>query len=133
MIKDSHVYKQHMHIKYDEMMEILVNICKATNLYHAKIHIQNMTKHIVHHSSSKGPFSPAIRVNTVSYKNCKETSHVYVLLAPHHSHIIVSTNVLPIYNDSSKVGEYSMPDGQWSNTSWQNTHKVYHASTDAEW
>jgi hypothetical protein len=54
-----------MYTKYDEMMEILVYICKATNLYHAKIHIQNMTKHIIHHSSSKVPLSPAIRVNTV--------------------------------------------------------------------
>ena len=101
-----------MHIKYDEMMEILVNICKATNLYHAKIHIQNMTKHIIHHSSSKDPFSPAIRVNTVSYKNCKETSHVYVLLAPHHSHMIVSTNVLPIYNDSSSSRR--ILDARWT-------------------
>ena len=28
--------------------KMLAKICMATNLYHAKIHIQNMTKHIIH-------------------------------------------------------------------------------------
>ena len=44
-------------LKYKEMIEMLAKICKTTNINHAKIHIKNMTKHIINPASL---FSPVI-------------------------------------------------------------------------
>ena len=115
--------------KYKEMMEMLVKICKATNLYHTKIHIQNMTKHIIIQQRS---------ITLPSYEwilfrtRTVQKHHMHMYFRPQPFSYKCQYKLLPIHNDSSSIGEYST---RWTTVKYimANMHKVCHTSNDVEW
>ena len=115
--------------KYKEMLEMLVKICKATNLYHTKIHIQNMTKHIIIQQRS---------ITLPSYEwilfrtRTVQKHHMHMYFRPQPFSYKCQYKLLPIHNDSSSIGEYST---RWTTVKYimANMHKVCHTSNDVEW